>query len=242
MIRTDSDEVLAQLQEDGVVVLQGRIPNETLMPFVRSAEACFHAVEAGQRVAYRFTPFSFSVILPALLEFGIDSSNHLLDPVCASGMNRILDKALATPVTCNLQQSWVRKRFASCHAPRHYQPNAWHQDGGLGVSYRPEADAELPMTRLLTCWLPLQACGKDSPGLEFIRRRLDALLHYTDLDDFSLRERFPTAQFWAPELEPGDAVLFLPGTLHRTYVQPAMAYDRLSLEYRFFPAEPASCY
>ena len=90
------------------------------------------------------------------------------------------------------------------------------------------------MTRLLTCWIPLQACGSDSPGLEFVRHKMDALLHYTELDDAGLRQRFPAELFWTPNLQFGDAVVLLPGTLHRTHVLPEMSRNRLSLEYRFF--------
>lgn len=89
------------------------------------------------------------------------------------------------------------------------------------------------MTQVLTCWVPLQDCTGDRPGLEFIRQPLDALLHYTELADPDLRRRFPSERFWAPELKSGDAILFLPGTLHRTHVLPAMRHNRLSLEYRF---------
>ena len=92
------------------------------------------------------------------------------------------------------------------------------------------------MARLLTCWIPLQACGVDAPGLEFVRRPLDNLLHYSELDDAELRRRFEPEEFWAPALELGDGLVFLNGTLHRTYESPAMSRDRLSVEYRLLTA------
>ena len=91
----------------------------------------------------------------------------------------------------------------------------------------------IPLTYLVTCWIPLHACGVDCPGLEFVRQRLDVLIHYSKLDDLSLRQRFAHEQFWAPVLESGDGLLFLSGSLHRTYVQPEMQRDRVSVEYRF---------
>ena len=94
-----------------------------------------------------------------------------------------------------------------------------------------------PMTPLLTCWIPLEACGVGRPGLEFVRRRLEALLHYSELNDETLRQRFAPEEFWAPALELGDGLVFLNGTLHRTHVSPAMRKDRLSVEYRLFPAD-----
>jgi hypothetical protein len=90
------------------------------------------------------------------------------------------------------------------------------------------------MTALLTCWIPLNACGVDSPGLEFIRSRQSGLLHFTELDDLTLRQRFSPEDFWAPELELGDCLIFLNGALHRTYAHAEMGHDRLSLEYRIF--------
>jgi hypothetical protein len=233
--RTELAGSLPLLHEQGVVVLRGVFPKDVLTPLRRSAEACFDTIEASEANAYGFTPFSYSVILPALLEFGAGSREQLLAPVTASGFNDLLAEVLDAPAACNLEQSWVRKRFAPSNAPRMYRPNTWHQDGGLGVSYSPQPQSATPMTRLLTCWVPLRDCGRDCPGLEFIRHRLDELIHYTELHDLSLRQRFATDRFWAPELEVGDAFLFLPGSLHRTYVRPEMGQDRLSLEYRFFP-------
>jgi hypothetical protein len=91
------------------------------------------------------------------------------------------------------------------------------------------------MTELLTCWIPLNSCGVESPGLEFIRRRQAALLHFTELDDSVLRARFSPQEFWAPALEFGDGLIFLNDILHRTYVSSEMQYNRLSLEYRMMP-------
>jgi hypothetical protein len=116
-----------------------------------------------------------------------------------------------------------------------YQPNRWHQDGGLGVKFPMEPGPPLTMTRLVTCWIPLHACGDGCPRLEFVRRRMDELLHFTELDDARFRERFAPEEFWAPHLEAGDCMLFLAGCLHRTFVSEAMQSDRLSIEYRWFP-------
>ena len=90
------------------------------------------------------------------------------------------------------------------------------------------------MTELLTCWIPLAPCGIDSPGLEFVRRRQPALVHYTELGDSALRQRFSPQEFWAPALEFGDGLVFLNDILHRTHVSHDMQHDRLSVEYRIF--------
>jgi hypothetical protein len=166
-----------------------------LTPLREAAEACFRQIPSEPLVRYGFTPYSYSVRLTALLDFG---ALRLDDP-------------------------------------RHYRPNNWHQDGGLGVSFPPTPGAMPPMSRLVTCWIPLSDCGRSSPGIEFINEALDRLLHYTELDDARLRQCFPADAFWAPDIALGDALVFPPGTLHRTYVRPEMTDDRLSIDYRFFP-------
>jgi hypothetical protein len=81
----------------------------------------------------------------------------------------------------------------------------------------------------------LQACGADSPGLEFVRGGQQGLLHFTELDDTTLRKRFHPQEFWTPELQFGDGLIFLNSVLHRTYTRPEMQHNRLSVEYRIFP-------
>jgi hypothetical protein len=61
------------------------------------------------------------------------------------------------------------------------------------------------------------------------------LLHFTELDNLALRRRFPPGEFWAPELELGDGLVFLNSVLHRTYMREEMRYNRMSVEYRIFP-------
>ena len=218
----------AQLQEQGVIVLQGVFPKSVLTRLRGSAEACFAAIEDGRApslaAVHKFSPFSYSALLPALLEFGV-SREDLLAPVRAAGLDDL---------TCNVDQAWVRKRYAPVNAPRLYHPNSWHQDGGLGAVFGPGPESVIPLAPLRTCWIPLQDCGGDCPGLEFVRHRLDRLIHFSQLNDLTLRRRFARELFWAPSLELGDGLLFLAGSLHRTYVQPEMRRDRLSVEYRFF--------
>jgi len=227
-----------------VVVLHAAIPSGIVLPLRGAAEKCFAAVDPIHQAlvspagaSYRFSPFSHSVLLKALLEFGIDSHEDLVAPLSTEGLSDLLTDAMGEPVTCRLEESWVRKRFAPRNARSPYQPNVWHQDGGLGVAFGTEPDAALKMTKLLTCWVPLHPCGRNSPGLEFVRRGPESLVHYTELDDVMLRQRYSADQFWSPELQAGDIVVFLARSVHRTYVTPDMMEDRLSVEYRFFPSQ-----
>lgn len=221
-----------------MALLRSVLARESLTVLSDAAAACFAAIETGPPVPahYRYSRFSHSVVLPTLLDFGCSSSQDLLAPLVESGLYRISSEAMGCVLTCGMGESWVRKKFAPRHAPKVHHPQDWHQDGALGVRFPVEPGAELHIARLVTCWFPLNPCGVNSPGLEFIRRRQDTLLHFTDLNDNSLRQRFEPEEFWAPTVESGDVLVFLNGTLHRTYLKPAMERDRLSIEYRLFPA------
>ena len=227
-----------QLRIEGVVLLPAAFPADVLTDLRRAAEALFAHAESGHAQdfpeSYGYNPLSRSVRARALADFGCPG--ELRAPQSAAGLDELMAAALGCPAACDPQQSWVRKRYAPFHAPAGYYPNRWHQDGGLGVEFPPQAAPAIPMTRLATCWIPLDACAGDRPALEFVRRRLDSLLHFTELDDAGLRRRFSPEEFWAPETQLGDGLVFLNGTLHRTYVHPEMRRNRLSVEYRFFPA------
>ena len=230
-----TDGSTSQLQDSGVVVLRDFFAKVSLSAFQEAALRCFAVVEADCAAAerYKFNRFSHSVPLAALIDFGCEK---LAQPLSAPGLEELLSAAMGCVVTCNLDQSWVRKKFAPTLAPvSMYSDQGWHQDGALGVRFPSESGYVLPMTELLTCWIPLDACGKDAPGLEFVRGRQAGLLHFIELDDAALRQRFRPEEFWAPELELGDGLVFLNSVLHRTYTRPEMRRNRLSVEYRIFP-------
>lgn len=239
-------DAATELREQGIAVLRDVLPKGALSRLRAAAVLFFEAVETmgiekSTPGHYQFNRISHSALMAALLDFGC-GAEELRAPLTAAGLGRLFGEAMGGQWTCNMQQSWVRKKFAPLRIPGPpYHPQNWHQDGALGVSFPLEAGPAVPMTQLATCWIPLDACGRDSPGLEFVRRRQAALLHFTELDDAALRRRFPPGEFWAPVLEAGDGLVFLNGTLHRTYTRPEMQYDRLSVEYRIFPASPANC-
>lgn len=230
-----ADDAAAQSQEQGVAVLRGVFAKDSLARLKDAAARCLEAVEVDSALAenYKFNCFSHSVPLAALMDFGCKELTQLLS---APGLDALFSEAMGGPWTRNMEQSWVRKKFAPIHAPASmYAEQRWHQDGALGVRFPPESGPILPMTELLTCWIPLDACGREGPGLEFVRGRQAALLHFTELDDSALRRRFRPEEFWAPELEMGDGLVFLNSVLHRTYTRPEMRRNRLSVEYRIFP-------
>jgi hypothetical protein len=228
-------DLTIQLREQGVVLLRGVFAAESLAGLKTAAEGFFQAIKAEGSLPehYRYNRFSNSVLLTALVDFGAESVEELLAPLSAPGLGELFSEAMGPAWTCNLEQSWVRKKFAPQLVPdSRYHLQGWHQDGALGVSFPVEPGPVVPMTELLTCWIPLNGCGVESPGLEFVRRRQAALLHFTELDDAVVRARFSPEEFWAPALELGDGLIFMKDILHRTYVRSEMHQNRLSLEYR----------
>jgi hypothetical protein len=229
----------ADLREQGFVLLRDVFPLHALTRLKEAAERYFEALRTGSAIAGRcvFNRFSHSVQLHALLDLGCDEQD-LAAPLAAPGLEPVFSAAIGGHWTCDMQQSWLRKKFAPDQAPGgEYHLQGWHQDGALGVRFSAEPGPFLPMTELLTCWIPLNDCGVHSPGLEFVRGRQSALLHFTELDDSALRQRFRPEEFWVPELAFGDGLVFLNSMLHRTSVTPEMRHNRLSVEYRIFPRE-----
>jgi hypothetical protein len=235
-----TDDLSIQLRERGIVLLKGVFATDSLTRLKESADRFFQATgpERSLPGQYRYNRFSNSVLLTALTGFGCGNREELLAPLSAPGLGQLFSEAIGVAWTCNMEQSWVRKKLAPGRAtPSGYHLQGWHQDGALGVRFPVEPGPVVPMTELLTCWIPLNPCGVDSPGLEFVRRRQPALLHFTELDDSALRQRFGQQEFWAPALEFGDGLIFLNDILHRTFVRSEMGRDRLSVEYRITPGE-----
>jgi len=233
-----TDDSATQLREHGIALLRDVFAKGSLIGLKVAAARCFEAIRTERALPahYQFNRFSHSVLLTALTDFGCSGSEELVAPLSAPGLGPLFAEALGCEWTCNMEQSWVRKKFTPFQAPApEYHPQSWHQDGALGVRFPLESGPVIPMTELLTCWIPLNPCGRDSPGLEFVRRRQAALLHFTELDDPAMRQRFPPQEFWAPALELGDGLVFLNSILHRTYARPEMRHNRLSVEYRIFP-------
>jgi hypothetical protein len=232
------DDSATQLREQGIALLRDVFPKGPLTRLKEAAARCFEAITTERALPehYRFNRFSHSVLLTALMDFGDGGSEELVAPLSAPGLDQLFSEAMGCEWTCSMEQSWVRKKFTPLQVPGpQYHLQNWHQDGALGVHFPLKAGPVIPMTELVTCWIPLNPCGRDSPGLEFVRRRQAGLLHFTELEDLALRQRFPPQEFWAPALELGDGLVFLNSTLHRTYARPEMRHNRLSVEYRIFP-------
>ena len=105
-------------------------------------------------------------------------------------------------------------------------------------------DQTILKTRLLNVWVPLDPCGTNAPGLETVvtsaRRLIEVSGDSTDripvervkLNSDKVVEEHGHRSLWHPVLEPGDVLLFLGTTIHRTYVTPQMTKSRMSVELR----------
>jgi ectoine hydroxylase-related dioxygenase (phytanoyl-CoA dioxygenase family) len=107
---------------------------------------------------------------------------------------------------------------------------SWHQDGaflgGAGI-------------RSLNVWVALSSCGRTSPGLEILPRRVEHIVRLGgmfdwDIADETLAREFPGEPPVLIEFEPGDALLFDHLCVHRTGQIRGMTEPRYALESWFF--------
>jgi len=199
-------------------------------------------VPPGQKLALTASSFTLGAVLT-------EDDLGTLDGLFKQGTTgQWLRQQFESSFAWDLDRSWVRRQYAPGRYPRWHAPHAWHQDGALGFDFAQASTSGAPAAvpiEMVTCWIALNACGADSPGLEFVTRNLDRLLQPAELDEQYVRQSFSPGDFWHPALQAGDALLFRGGVPHRTYVTPGMTADRTSIELRFFagaavPQDPGS--
>ncbi|PKL75225.1 MAG: hypothetical protein CVV27_16475 [Candidatus Melainabacteria bacterium HGW-Melainabacteria-1] len=115
--------------------------------------------------------------------------------------------------------------------PRRQSPERPEQ----AIAFHQDQEFMGPMHQAVNLWLPLTPAGGDYPGIEIW---LDGPLYPLLSLDLSEPERQRCLQdmrpeaLWRPELRPGDALLFTPYTVHRTWLASQMRQTRLSYELR----------
>lgn len=247
------------LKHYGVVLLKGILDSNRLSLVAQSATQCFSRIEQiiheqGVEYVSNYVPsyYFFNARSTSMSLFALDDyqminpfeniSQQILSILVNSLAYQVLIDVIDNSLLFNLSQAWVRKQYALSHYHALHSPHSWHQDGALGVTFQRSFDSGTndyssePLTPLITCWIPLTDCGRDRPGLQLIRRNLNQLLHYECLNEVKLRQLFAPNEFWSPEMTLGDILIFLNGTLHKTYVTKAMTKDRISLELRVMSA------
>lgn len=93
-----------------------------------------------------------------------------------------------------------------------------------------------------TLWIPLVDTGEDTPGLSVFLENVDtAIEHSLEKSDgryaeIELDEYYVESSKWLkPVVRAGDAMIFPPTTVHRTFVPEKVTKDRYSCEFRLVP-------
>jgi hypothetical protein len=166
-----------------------------------------------------------------LSALGAPLCNEMLQTLLAGPVRRVVQSRLGEHPACLASQCWARLQHPPDLRPAGQHPHHWHQDGALGCRFGPGGDEALG--ELLTVWLPLTACGRDAPSLEWIDAGTSRLLQPAELTDAALRARCGTTSRHRALLSAGDALVFGGALLHRSHVATGMTQRRVSLEWRF---------
>lgn len=209
--RRDPPESAAQLLNDwGVVLVRHVFPLDQLGPI---ADRWSARLNAGDQAA-RLLPLT-EALPPG---HGLDAE------FIPSYLREVARPFLPAGDISGLWGGYVRAVHPAYPTGLH-----WHQDVTAFCRYS------------VNLWAPITACGVDAPGLECAARRCDRVFATTAPDanpdawaiDADAVPAWCSPDRWfAPEMAPGDAALFLGSTLHRSQVTPAMIKMRVSLELR----------
>jgi hypothetical protein len=203
----------------------------------RIASGGVEAVQKSLSPGQKYLPTASSITLGTV--FAEEEWSGILKEIAIDPLRGIIEVNLGGSAACDVDQSWIRRQYAPCNSPPTHSPHVWHQDGALGFDFHHSmatASRKEHLLSMVTCWIPLNPCGVDAPGLEFVNRRIDDLLQIEDLKDQALRKRFPENAFEKPVMKAGDVLLFRGGIVHRTHVNSEMRSNRTSIELRFFLA------
>ncbi len=111
----------------------------------------------------------------------------------------------------------------------------FHQDGNF-------LGGEAAQT--VNCWIALDPCGRDAPGLEVFPFRVDRLIPAGgdgaivpwEIEESLTYRELGADRSWIPEFQPGDAFLFDHQHVHRTHKTDAMTRSRYAIECWMFPS------
>lgn len=221
-------------RETVLLVVPSAVPPETCSSWLALIEAAYRRIEVTP--SSNFVPESSSFRLRAVAALPVVDvwsalSSHVRE--CCVGL-------LGPSLAIDSDQCWVRRQYTPESAPAQHRPHSWHQDGALGFDFARSGDAPIldaALLRMVTCWIALEPCGVDAPGLELVTDRVDRVLSPAQLVDGAVDRRWPAARRVRPTLEAGEAVVFSGDVLHRTHVTAAMTQTRTSIELRCFPAD-----
>jgi hypothetical protein len=245
-----SNNVKNLLSQHGVLVLPNALNVSKLKNIATAADSCFTNIEnliqqygANRVKDYLPTKYVYlersTSLSPVALDDFQTAPENIFDIFADSLAMPLLIEMLGAEIVCNLTRSRVAKQYALENYHALHTANSWHQDGALGVPFPARESLEsnqffdAQMTEMLICWIPLVDCLGDCPCMQLIKKPLKQLLHFDSLNDNELGKIFEPKDFWVPKLNFGDMLIFLNGTLHKTFVTEAMKKNRTSIELRF---------
>jgi hypothetical protein len=248
-LAVSATNTIGNLGVEGSLLVRGAFQRVVISRWQETADVHFDRIESVVRregleavqrqlaPGHRYLPQVSSISLEGV--YGLLESQRILEYLAVNSLRESIAHELGGLGVCDLDHAWVRRQYAIQRRPPGHVPHHWHQDGGLRFDFLAHETKPYPAGALLnmvTCWIPLTACGRSAPGLELITQRQAGLLAPAELTDPQILGRFAVDDFCRPVMEPGDALLFRGDILHRTHVVPDMSDDRTSIELRFFPA------
>jgi len=151
---------------------------------------------------------------------------QLIAPLYRFDPPTIMAKAFDGPVALNKAACVARKVFPD----NTHSQTPFHQDVSAFLA------------PVINVWTPLTGSGDDFPSIEFVRKRIDQVeetiltagqYNQVEIDEASVLQRYGKLLYEYKSPTPGDCVIFLGSTIHRTSNIRAATKDRLSLEVRY---------
>jgi len=97
-------------------------------------------------------------------------------------------------------------------------------------------------TLLVNMWVPLTKVGGDHPSIQFVRQRIsmaeqtelrEGEYNQIEINEAYVHGRYGDRLWTVEEAHPGDCVIFLGTTIHRSYCDDAARSTRCSAEIRW---------
>lgn len=227
-------EIAGCLYRDGVVLVRGLYP-AAVIEAIHDAAAAIYA-ERDQAAAEGRLDGDLAIL--HLGHRAIDVAELVIDGrPAADWLVSPLVRSVAGICLLSPQPAVHAKSYARCARP-----------GGQDLELPFHQDSRILGEPLLNIWVPLMDCGQDCPSLEVLAQRLHALeptsAHLgnvyaragVEIDAATLTAKYGTDRLWHPPFRRGDAFLFYGTTVHRTWVTPGMAKDRISIDLRLTAA------
>jgi hypothetical protein len=209
-----------RLDTDGAAIVRAFLSNQEFGRIAEIAGNAFAFLDAGGGDASeRETWTSVGVIWRTNLEHCVapELGRELLT-LLSREANRTLGLSYLVVDMCSIRRMTDWQRVLQ-----------WHTDYHGGGTH--------PYDPLFNIWLPLTAVGREQPSVELVRgshRRMRELPPSETgiFTDEWVAEHFPPTDRIAPELAPGDALIFDHLTLHRTQPLDRETVSRMSIECR----------